>query len=205
MSGLGGAWRVVAVASVMLVCLRADLSAQAATRAGFWAEVNRGTGTVRNTCAGCGGVTKAFGSVSGLRVGVSLTPRVLLGLEIFSLHSSELVFAAGAAPVEAENGSIAPIVIWYVGQSGFFLKSGVGLAQGTFTVRPPSGEPVTTERMGSSLTFGLGFDIGILRWFALTASLGTYITAIGDVHVDGAIIDDVIATVYEAGFGITLR
>jgi hypothetical protein len=138
-------------------------------------------------------------------VGGSLSPRVLVGLEVFSLYSSELVFSPGVAPVEAENGSLAPIVIWYVGRSGFFLKSGVGLAQGTFTVRSPTGAAVTTERVGSSFTFGVGFDIALSRWVALTANLGTYVTAIGDVIVDTAIIDDVIATVYEAGVGITLR
>jgi hypothetical protein len=134
-----------------------------------------------------------------------LSPRVLLGVEFFTLYSSELVFAPGAAPVDAENGSIAPIVIWYVGSSGFFLTGGVGLARGTFTVPSTTGEPVTTERSGSGLTFGVGFDIGILRWFALSANVGTYVTAIGDVYVDGALIDDVIATVYEAGVGLTLR
>jgi hypothetical protein len=189
----------------MLICASGDVQAQGATRSGFWAEVAGGTGTVRNTCAHCDGVTVAFGSVSSFRVGGSLNPRVLVGLEIVSLYSAELFFAGSPTPVEAENGSLAPVVIWYVGGSGFFLKAGAGLAQGTFTVRSTDGEPVTTERMGSSLTFGMGFDIGIMRWFALTANLSTYVTAIGDVHVDGTIIDDVIATVYEAGVGITLR
>jgi hypothetical protein len=128
-----------------------------------------------------------------------------VGIEAFVLQSSDLVLAPGAAPVESENGSLSPIVLWYVGRSGFFLKGGVGLARGTFTVESPSGEPVTTERTGSSLTFGVGFDIGILRWFALTANLGTHVAAIGDVRVNDTVVDDVVATVYEVGIGITFR
>ena len=39
----------------------------------------------------------------------------------------------------------------------------------------------------------------------LTANFGTYVTAIGDVELDGAVIDDVIATLYEAGIAVTIR
>ena len=164
-----------------------------------------GTGTVRTSCDRCGDVTSAYGPTDYLRVGRSLSPRVLLGLEIFALDASELVLGPGAAPVRAESGSIAPIVLWYVGRSGFFLKGGAGLARGTFTVRTALGETVSTERTGSAFTFGLGFDIGVLRWLALTANLGTNVMAIGDVTVDGVLVDDLIATVYEVGVGVTLR
>jgi hypothetical protein len=64
---------------------------------------------------------------------------------------------------------------------------------------------VTTERTGSGLTFGMGFDIGVFSWLALSGNLGTYVTAVGDVHVNGTVVDDIIATVYEAGVGLTLR
>jgi len=195
----------VTVALLALLCMVGEASAQAAVRNGFWLEFGTGTGTVRNTCAGCANVTVAYGPTNHLRVGRTLTPRVLVGLELFAMQSSELVLGPGAAPVDAENGSLAPIVIWYVGDSGFFLKGGAGLASGTFTVQSTPGEPVTTERTGSGLTFGVGFDIALMRWFALTANLGTYVTAIGDVRVDDTVVDDVIATVYEAGIGFTFR
>jgi hypothetical protein len=181
------------------------LDAQGPARSGFWLEGAIGTGTVRNSCHSCDDVTVAYGSADYFRVGGSLSPRVLVGLEVFTLNSSELVLAQGAPPAEVENASIAPIVMWYVGRSGFFLKGGAGVARGNFLVQTSSGEAVTTKRTGSSLTFGLGFDIGVARWLALTANLGTYITAIGDVDVDGTAVDDLIATIYEAGVGISLR
>jgi hypothetical protein len=150
-------------------------------------------------------VTSAYGSADYLRFGGAVGSRVLLGVEIFALNSSDLVLGPGVVPVEAENGSIVPVVIWYVGGSGFFLKGGAGLARGTFTVRSDSGEPVTTERTASALTYGVGFDLGVVRWLGLTASLGSNVMAIGDLVVNGAVVDDVIATVYEASIGIVFR
>lgn len=194
-----------ALAGVVLFCAPAESSAQSGVRRGFWVEGARGTGTVRNTCGGCDELIVGYGSADFLRVGGSLSDRFLLGVEIFAMNTSDLVLAPGATPVEAENGSVMPIAIWYVGQSGFFLKGGAGLARGTFSVRTEDAGTVTTERTGSALTYGLGFDIGVARWLALTASVGSNVMAIGDVRVDGTVVDDVIATVYEASIGITLR
>ena len=182
-----------------------EVTAQARPRGGLWVEAGWGAGTVRSACSACAAVTVAYGTSSHLRVGGAVSPRVLLGIELFALHSSDLLLAEGLAPVDAENGSLAPVVIWYTGGSGLFLKGGVGLARGTFTVRPATGGIATTERGGLAITFGVGFDVGIASWLALTANLGTYVTAIGDIPLDGAVVDDVVATVYEAGVGLTLR
>jgi hypothetical protein len=180
------------------------IEAQAVVRRGFWAEGGVGTGTVRNSCGRCQSVTSAYGGTDYVRMGTSLAPRVLLGLEVFALSASDLVLGASTAPVEAVNRSVAPIVLWYVGRSGFFLKGGAGLARGTFRVPSPTGA-TTTERTGSALTFGIGFDVTVAPWFALTANLGTNVMAVGDVIVDGFPVDDIIATVYEASVGLTLR
>jgi hypothetical protein len=201
-----GVWTAVCVGSLVVTLVGAPEAVHAqAVRSGFWLEGATGTGTVRNTCAGCPGVKVGYGSTLHVRAGGALNPRVLLGVEYFAMYSSELVLGPGAAPVDAANSSMAPIVIWYVGGSGFFLKGGAGLARGTFTVESTEGGPVTIERTGSGLTFGVGFDVGLTSWFALTANLGTYVTAIGDVRVQDTLVDDIIATVYEAAVGITIR
>jgi len=180
-------------------------SAQGGLRSGFWLEGSTGTGTVRNTCAGCPGITVGYGSSSHVRIGGTLNRRLLVGLELFALRSSKITLAPGQAPVEAENISLGPVVIGYVGSSGFFLKGGAGLTRGTYTVRPESGEPVTTERTGSGLTFGVGLDLKLFRWLAMTVTLDTYVAAVGDVYVQDVLVDDIIATMYEAGIGLTLR
>jgi len=194
----------VLLATVGLCLLTSGAAAQP-SREGLWLEGMVGTGTVRNTCAGCPGVTVGYGSAYHLRIGGALNRRVLLGVEAFSLRTSEFNPGAGASPVDAENESLAPIVIWYVGRSGFFLKAGAGLARGIFTVTSDDSDPVTIERTGSGLTFGIGFDMRLADWLSLTANFGTYVTAIGDVQVDDTLVDDIIATVYEAGVGLTLR
>lgn len=194
-----------ASALIALLVTAHAAAAQGNLRQGFWLEGSTGTGTVRNTCAGCPGITVGYGSSTHVRIGGTLNPRLLVGLELFALRSSKITLAPGSPPVDAENISVAPVVIGYVGHSGFFLKGGAGLTRGNFTVRPESGEPVTTERTGSGLTFGVGLDIKLLTWLALTATLDTYVAAVGDVYVDDVLVDDIIATVYEAGIGLTLR
>lgn len=198
----------LAGATLALACVLAaaqEASGQAAPRGGFWLEGGSGWGTVRSACSACAAATVAYGTSSHVRVGGTLSPRVLLGLELFALSSSDLVLSEGSAPVDAENGSLAPVAIWYTGGGGLFLKGGVGLARGTFTVRPTPGQIATTRRSGLAITFGIGFDVRLLSWLALTANLGTYVTAIGDIPLDGGVVDDVVATVYEAGVGLTLR
>lgn len=189
---------------MLLLGLTADARGQS-VRSGLWLEGARGTGTVRNTCAGCEGVSVGYGSTYHVRLGGALNPRVLLGLEVFSLHSTDLVLAGGAGPVDSRNTSVSPIVIWYVGGDGFFLKGGAGLSRGTFSVESPAGALVETDRIGSGLTFGVGFDMGLTSWLGLSADLSTYVTAVGDVDVSGSLVDDVIATVYHVGLGLTIR
>lgn len=195
----------VAAVWVLLSSSASGAAAQGARRGGFWLEGGTGTGTVRNQCSACTSVTVTYGRSRHLRVGGAIGPGVLLGVELFTLDSSDLSLQQGVPVVDAKNGSVAPVVLWYVGSSGLFLKGGVGLSRGTFAARSPQGVLVTTKRTGSALSFDVGFDIGITRRFAVTANLGTYVMAIGDVHVNGTVVDDLVATIYEAGIGLTLR
>ena len=196
------------VAAAMLACGASGAFAQGASRSGFWMEVARGTGTVRNTCSDCPHVTTAYGAANYLRAGVGLssTP-VLVGIELFALSSTNLVLAPGGPPVDAENGAIGPLVLWYFGGSGIYLRGGAGLSRGTYTVRTATGQTATVERTGSALTFGAGFDVGLCSWLAITADIGTYIASVGDVKVDDALppVEDIIATVYQASVGLALR
>lgn len=205
MTGLRAA-RFVVVTTALSALLLGPMHLEAqGIRSGFWMEGAAGTGTLRNTSAGSPGVTVGFGSAYHFRVGTSLNQRVLVGAELFWLRTGRVTLAPGLTPVKAENVSVAPVVIWYVGQSGFFLKIGAGLTHGVFTAVSGVSTTDPTERTGSGLTFGVGFDIGVGPWFALSANFGTYVMTIGDIEVNGMLADDVIATVYEAGVGITIR
>lgn len=197
--------RVVCVSLLLMGVLAPGLQAQGPIRNGLWLEAGTGNGAARNACSGCEDVSVAYGRASHVRVGGSVTPGVLVGIEFFALDASSVVLGPGTQPVEGENDSVAPIVIWYVGDGGFFLKAGAGIARGTFTVRSVEGDPTTVRRTGSGLTFGVGFDVGLGRWLALSANLGTHVTAIGDVGLGDSVVDDVISTMYGAAVGLTIR
>lgn len=194
------------VTAAMLLAGTEEAVAQQESRSGFWLEAARGTGTVRNSCRDCSDVTTAYGAANYLRVGFGLpgTP-VLLGVELFALSSSNLDLVGGGPPVDAENGAVGPIVMWYFGESGLYLRGGAGLSRGTYTVRTDTGATATAKRSGSALTFGAGFDIGLWSWLAITADLSTYIASVGDLAVNGSPVDDMIATVYQASVGLALR
>jgi hypothetical protein len=200
-----GIVRMLAVVTVLFAGWTTGAWAQRPTRSGFWIENGVGTGAARNACSGCEETTVAYGSASHVRLGGALSHNVLLGLEVFAFDGRNVLLTSDGSPVEAENASIAAIALWYPGGSAVFLKGGAGLARGTFSVTSSEGDVVTTHGTGSGLTFGLGLDVPVFRWFALTANFGTYVAAIGDIELDGAVVDDVIATIYEAGLSLTIR
>lgn len=195
------AWLVCAAT----VVLTAEAAAQRPHRSGLWVEFGSGPAHARVGCSGCEDVTRGSGSAGYLRIGGVLSDRVLLGVESFSLIDHAFGFAADDRSIVAENASVAAIVVWYPWRSGFFFKGGVGLAGGEFTVEPDSEAPIVSEGVGVGLTFGMGLDVPISRRFALTGSAGTWITAIGDVVLPTAIVDDVIATLYAVTIGFTIR
>jgi hypothetical protein len=89
-----------------------------------------------------------------------------------------------------------------------FFKGGVGAAFGQFAVPYDSGGVAVADTSGGAgigLTFGLGWDLPISRKFAITANAATFVTALGDVALPGRKVDDVIATIYQASIGFTIR
>jgi hypothetical protein len=133
---------------------------------------------------------------------------VLAGIEAFGLLDRS--FRATADTLE--NVTVGPIVLWYPWNGGVFLKGGVTLGVGSATVHPPDLEPVTTRRLGAGVAFGAGFDIPVHKWLSITANFGVYYNAQGDVLVkpaDGVnpaeYLEDVIVSMYNANFAITLR
>jgi hypothetical protein len=194
---------LLAVVFATLLDVRAE--AQRPHRTGFWAELGSGPGAVRIGCGGCTDVTVSGGSTGDIRLGGTLTDHVLLGVEIFGFTDERFGFAPHDTSVTAENSSLDAVVLWYPWHGGVFLKGGVGLANGRFTVKADAGQGAVNEGTGVGLTFGAGFDLPISRRFAITANAAAFITAIGDVKVRGVLVDDVIPTMYQLSVGFTLR
>lgn len=179
-------------------------SAQDWRRTGWWFEAGGGPSANRVACSNCVEVTRSGGSGAWLRFGRALSHKVVLGVEVFDFLNRSFRFD-NAESLAAENVSIAGIVLWYPWRSRFFIKSGVGIAEGQFTVATAADEPVFAEGLGVGLTFGLGYDQPVWRSVAVTANAGVFFTAIGDVVLPAIRVDDVIATIYNLSLGITIR
>ncbi|MGD8277664.1 MAG: hypothetical protein PVH00_06540 [Gemmatimonadota bacterium] len=188
----------------MVAAFPGAAGAQRPHRSGLWGELGGGPSSVRIACSGCADVTRRSGSGGYFRVGGAVSDRILIGVEAFSLVDEAFGFSEGDTSIVAENVSLAGVVLWYPGRTGIFLKAGVGLASGEFTI-PGTPEPVVSQGIGTGLTFGIGFDLPIWRGLAVTGNAGTWVTAIGDVVLPDATVDDVIATLYGLTFGFTLR
>jgi hypothetical protein len=166
-------------------------------RGGLWGELGFGPGLVRVACAGCTNVVSGNGHTSHLRIGGTASDRVIIGFEAFALF--------GVSTSRAETATAGAIVLWYPGRRGLFFKGGVGIAAGQYAIPTSPTEADTATGVGIGLTFGTGWDWSISRKFAITANLGAYVTAVGDIVLTGRRVDDVIATMYQASVGFTFR
>lgn len=190
---------------VIAAAAAAPAAAQRPHRTGLWGEVSLGPGRIRINCSNCQKVLVSRGDAANLRIGGVLSNSVLLGLENVGVGNRSFGFEQGDTSVTAEMASVNVIVIWYPWRYGFFLKGGVGIASGRFSVRTSPTDTTVAESFGSGLTFGVGWDQPISRKFAITANAGAFITAIGDVRLPASIADDVIATTYQLTIGLTFR
>lgn len=198
----------VRAAAMFAILAATPATAQRPHRSGFWIETGGGPSRIRVGCTGCTDVTRRPGSGGYLRLGGAVSDRVMFGVESYTLVDETFGFDPADDPVVAENSSLAAIVLWYPWRSGLFLKGGVGLAYGDFTLPAEttlSAQPIRTRGTGVGMNLGAGCDLPIWRSLALTASAGAWVTAIGDIALPTVNIDDVIATMYSATIGLTLR
>jgi hypothetical protein len=194
------------VAWLALALLAAPLGAQHPGRRGFWAEGGIGAGNIHIGCATCEEPTVTYGRSAYVRLGGGISSRVLWGLELFGLLDDRFTAGDADEPLTIENASLAPIVIWYPWEGGVFFKGGIGVTNVAVTT-PGIDEapPIVVSSTGSGLTFGIGLDLPVHKWFSVTANFGVYYSAAGDVRLTGSVVDDVITTIYQANFAITLR
>ena len=177
-------------------------------RMGLWGEIGGGPGYVRVACSGCADVIGASGTTSYFRVGGVISKNVLIGFEVFSFLDNSFGFGGSDTNTVAETATTAIVILWYPGRTGLFFKGGVGAAFGQFAIPADTAGAVpadTSTGGGVGLTFGLGWDLPISRKFAFTANAAAFITALGDVALPGAYVDDVIATNYQLSIGFVFR
>lgn len=191
--------------AVLAVVALAAQGADRPHRRGLWGEFSFGQGLVRVACAGCTQVVSSNGATSHLRIGGTVSDHVLIGGEIFSLLDEAFEFSLGVSTKTAETATATVVVLWFPGKTGLFFKGGVGAAFGQYTIPTSATTADTSSGAGMGLTFGAGWDWSISRKFAITANVGAFVTAVGDIVLPGRRVDDVIATMYQFGIGLTFR
>jgi hypothetical protein len=189
----------------ILTLMAHDLPAQdRPKRSGLWGEIAPGVGHVRLACSGCPDVETNNGLTSQFRIGGTISRRVLIGFETFSLTNNPME-VKNPGESSTETGTFAIIMMWYPGKRGLFFKGGVGAAVGEFIIVNDSAQADTSNGGGMGLTFGMGWDWPISRKFAVTGNLATYVTALGDIALPTRRVDDLIATMYQVSVGFTFR
>jgi len=201
-----GATRLGIVLLVAAVALATPAAAQEPMRSGLWAEFGRGGGNVHLGCSTCLEPTVRYGRSGYVRVGGSLTPRLLWGVEFFGLFDREFGSTEDGTTLTLDNAIASTVVLWYPWRGGIYFKGGLGLAHTELVAPVSEGTPeIITSGTGSGLTFGIGLDVPLSRRFSVTANFGMFYSAIGDVALLESVVDDVITTVYQANFAITIR
>jgi hypothetical protein len=192
--------RVAAVLTLLLPGLLATrAAAQQAHRPGWWLEAAGGYGYLRVGTAS-NEVQRAEGTSYFVRGGRQLAHNVSLGLEYTSFRGDKNSASAYVDGIEA----IAVFNPW--SKVPFFFSGGVGISDGRVTVSIPTNQLFVAQGTGVGLSFSAAYDIRIGRHFAITPSVQSHIGALGDFHFSPTqIADDVIATAYQVGVGITWR
>lgn len=197
--------RALFLMAVALHTLTQPATAQRPHRSGFWIELAGGPSHIRVACTECDAVSRHSASGGYLRLGGAISGHVLMGIEAYGLADETFGFDETDESIVAENSGLAAVTLWYPWRVGVFVKGGVGVAFGDFTVTTETDEQVRTRGTGVGMTFGLGYDLPVWRDLAITAGATAWVAAIGDVVLPHLRVDDVIATMYSATIGVAVR
>jgi hypothetical protein len=195
----------LALGAVATVGAVETVAAQRPHRSGLWFEAGWGFASIRVACTGCEDVTRASGSGAAFRLGGVISDKVLFGVETFTYLNESFGLSDTDPDLVARTSNFGAVVLWWPWKGGFFLKGGVGMANGEFTLDAETDDEVVFDGTGVGLTFGIGLDVPVKRWLALSFNAGAYVTAIGDLVTPTVRIEDVIPSMYTVTLGFTIR
>jgi hypothetical protein len=148
---MGYVSRSTVIISAMLALGTSVASAQhPQTRKGFWIGFGAGYGSYGLSCSGCSGIGRASSFTGHLRLGGTVSPHLLLGMESIAWTKSE----AGTT-ITAGNVSLAAD---YYPQpaGGLFLSAGLGFSRGE-----ASSGGSSAGNTGPGFTIGGGYDVRV--------------------------------------------
>lgn len=158
------------------------------TRQGFWIGFGFGGGSAGISCdidPECANLTRETGFTGHLKIGGTLTPKVLLGGESTGWTKKE-------SGVTSQLGNLAAAAYLYPAPAtGFFVKGGPSFSY----FREDDG---TDEATGTGFGFmiGAGYDIRVGTNISITPVASFYWGSIGEVDLSGSV------TGTTSGFGL---
>jgi hypothetical protein len=153
-----GKLRATGLSALLTVLLAGTAVAQQAqTRQGFWVGGGMGYGSMGLSCEGCGDVGREGGISGYAKIGGTLRPNILLGVETNGWRKSE-----GGATVTMANLSGA--AYWYpMPTAGLFIKAGAG-----YSILDLDSGIGSGNDSGFGILGGVGYDVRVGRNLSLT-------------------------------------
>ena len=153
-----GTLRAIGFTAFLAVLLASSASAQQAqTRQGFWVGGGMGYGSLGLSCTGCVDVGRTGGLSGYAKLGGTLRPNILLGVEMNGWTKSE----AGAT---ITMGNLSGAAYWYpMATQGLFIKGGAG-----YSVLAVDDGTTSANDSGLGLLGGVGYDIRVGRNLSMT-------------------------------------
>jgi len=163
-------------------------------RKGFWIGFGFGYGSSNVSCDSCGSASRESGGTGFIKLGGTVSDKVLLGGEINAWTKS-------SGGVTADLGNVSFAAYFYPQpKSGFFVKGGVGFAT---TRLHNSG---TADANGYGFVMGLGYDIRVGTNISITPVANFYFGSDGDLTESGSTLETGWKhNVYDFGLGITFH
>jgi len=185
--------RAALVVSLLLAPPAALGAQEAGSHHGFYLGAGLGHGSAQLTCSICQGGRN--GGTSGyLSGGYSVTPRVRLGAEILAWYKGGQVdYLLTSAQLVA--------VLYPLPKSGFFLKTGFGLAK---YAAEDSDDKVNTKAFAGQV--GVGYEVPVGRGLALVPFANFLGTTGGDVRFNDTVSGlSANTSLIQVGIGIGLN
>jgi hypothetical protein len=170
------------------------------TRQGFWIGFGFGGGSARGDCEGCDFNTET-GATGYLKLGGTLSPRLLLGADVMTWVGTAEDASLGTADITASFVTAA--VYWYPSpSSGLFLKGGLG----SFVLTGDANTGEELKSASAALVLGIGYDIRVGRMLSVSPVLTFAGSGKGGFDIDGfTVADDFTGRLVTLQVGVTFH
>lgn len=186
--------RVVLLTSLLFSSASALAAQSVAVRHGIWLGAGVGMGSARLDCTICKAGRDGGGS-GYLRIGTTITPRLLIGAEATAWYHSD-------SGVDFLLGSVQAVLLMYpMRASGFYIKTGLGVSQ--YSAKD-SQNKVSSQALAGSI--GIGYEVRAGRTLSLVPFANFLGTSGADVRFNDSVADlSAHTSLIQVGVGITLH